>query len=222
MSETPITADEILADDAFDEWLSTGTLARRAVEIYNNPDLAAEYDVLAMRLAEAQAAAPQDAEASIGDNDPVAAVLAEMEALHEKWQASKAVWIERAVEEHESKAIVDEVPEPPIPALLSGDKPEPGSPEHEARLAAGQAYLAERERVITERNLRLIALATVEVRTARGVVKRVTVEQVRRLRGRPHGKQQTQRLIEAIESATSGDVEVPRPTLPGRSSGDRG
>lgn len=222
MTETP--NDAVLSEDDFDldEWLSTGTLARRAVEIFNDPALAAEYDVLAIRLAEAQSAEPQDEEASVGGGGAVEDILTEMRALHEKWQASKATWTVRALTEDEVAGLTEQHPDPEIPAILAGDKPEPGTPEHEARLAEGQRYLAEREKASTERYLAMIALAVVEVATPRGTAKNVTLEQVRRLRTRPHGKAQTQRLIDAIVSATNGDVDVPRPTSPGRSGSDRG
>jgi hypothetical protein len=223
--DTPLTSPEnglALAEDDFDldEWLSTGTLAKRAVEIYNDPALVAEYDILSQRLAAAQAADPAGAEETMAGG-PTTDILYAMAELHAKWEASKATWTVRALTEDEIRAIVDAHPDPVIPEIIRAAK-KPGEVWNDEQIAAGAAHLEAREAVMTERNIAMIALAVTEVRTAKGARRSVTVEQVRRLRARPHGKAQTNRLVQAVESATSGEVEVPRPTLPGRSASDRG
>lgn len=216
MTETPIS--EAVFD--LDEWLSSGTLAKRAVEIYNDPALVAEYDILSQRLAAAQAADPAGAEETMAGG-PVAEIIEAMQRLHERWEASKATWTVRALTEDEVKAIVDSHPDPEIPEIIRGKKAV-GEVWTDEQRAAGAAHLDAREAVMTERNLAMIALAVTEVRTPRGVAAGVTLEQVRRLRARPHGKTQTIRLVEAVESATAGEVEVPRPTSPGRYDSARG
>jgi hypothetical protein len=225
VSETPLSSPlngPALTEETFDldEWLSTGTLARRAVPIYNDPALVAEYDVLAQQLTEAQGAV-ESQDATMGDAGAMAEIYQRMAELHARWQASKATWTVRAVDETELKAITDAHPDPEIPAFMLTPK-KPGAVWNEEQLAAGAKYREEREAALTERNIAMIALAVVEVRTPRGVVRSVSVDQIRKLRARPHGKVQTQRLIDAIASATSGEVEVPRPTSPGRSDSDRG
>lgn len=216
MTQNPIPED----DFNLDEWLSTGTLARRAVPIYNDPSLAAEFDVLAQRLSELEAMTKGE-ESSVGESAEITEVYEQMVAVHERWEASKATWTVRALTEDEVKAITDEHPDPEVPEVLRA-KRQPGTVWDDVQRAEGQAFIAAREEAITERNLAMIALAVVEVATSRGSTSTVTVEQVRRLQGRPHGKQQVTRLIEAVTSATTGDIEIPRPTLPGRSDSDRG
>ncbi len=223
MSDIPTTPDVVLAEEDFDldEWLSTGTLARRAVPIYNDPALVAEFDMLQQRLTDA-ASRVVVGDASMGDSAEVNELYEQMQALHARWEASKATWTVRALTEDEVDEITAAHPDPDVPNILGGDKPAVGTPEHDARLAAGQEYLAAREKVVTARNLAMIARAVVEIRTSKGVRRSVTIEQLRRLRARPHGKSQTQRLLDAVASATTGDVDIPRPTLPGRSGSDRG
>jgi len=219
---TDPTSNTSVAEVEFDldEWLSTGTLARRSVEIYNDPSLAAEFDELDRRLKAVQVD-DADPEATMGTPSEATEILAAMDELHERWEASKATWVVRALTEDEVKAIIDEHPDPEIPPLLA-EKREEGAAVSEERLEAGRVYMAAREAVVTERNLAMIARAVVEVRVRAGVARGVTLEQVRRLRERPHGKLQATRLLEAVESATSGEVDVPRPTWPGRSEAARG
>jgi hypothetical protein len=221
VTENP-TTDATLTEDDFDldEWLSTGTLAKRAVEIYNDPALVAEFDILSQRLTAAQAANPSGAEETMAGG-PVSDIIEEMHRLHARWEASKATWTVRALTEDEVRAIVDAHPDPVIPEIIRTPK-KPGEVWSDEQLAAGAAHLEAREAVMTERNLAMIALAVTEVRTPKGVRRSVTIEQVRKLRSRPHGKAQATRLVQAVESATSGEVEVPRPTSPGRSDSDRG
>jgi multidrug efflux pump subunit AcrA (membrane-fusion protein) len=233
VTETPQPS---IAEDDFDldDWLSTGTLARRAVAIYNDPALAAEYDILAEQVEAAERAAVAGlsaggaaAEAAMGDDTDLPELYEEMARLHERWEASKAVWIVRALVEDEVDAITKLHPDPEIPELIRVEK-KPGEVWSEEQLAAGRQYREQRAAALTARNLAMIAKAVVEVRTPRGVRRTtdtrpaVTVEQMRALRGRPHGEAQTARLLQAVESATTGEVEVPRPTSPGRSGSDRG
>lgn len=216
MTENPIPE----GDFDLDEWLSSGTLARRSVPIYNDPSLAAEFDVLSQRMSELEAMTKGD-ESSVGESAEITEVHEQMTAVYERWEASKATWTVRALTEDEIKATTEEHPDPEIPEIIRA-KRESGQVWSDEQRAEGQAYLAAREEVMTERNLALIALAVVEVSAPKGRRTSVTVDQVRTLRARPHGKQQVQRLIEAVNSATSGDIEIPRPTLPGRSDSDRG
>jgi len=207
-------------DFDLDDWLSTGTLARRAVPIYNDPSLAAEFDVLAQRLSELEAMNKGD-ESSVGESAEITEVYEQMAAVHERWEASKATWTVRALTEDEVKAIADAHPDPEIPDIIRAER-QPGTVWDDVQRAAGKAYVEAREAAVTERNLAMIALAVVDVATPRGTASSVSVEQIRKLRARPHGKQQVTRLVEAVSSATTGEIEIPRPTLPGRSDSDRG
>lgn len=214
MTEHP--ADPILEDDFdLDAWLSAGTLARRAVQIFNAPHLAAEYDILATRLAEAEATTA-DEDATVGTKTAVHSIHAEMSALADRWEASKAFWTVRALTEDEIRAIYEQHPDPDVPELIR-KKRAPGEVWDDEQRAAADAFVTARDENVNERNMAMIACAVVEVSCGGRTRRSVTVDQVRKLRARPHGKEQTQRLLSAIESATTGEVEVPRPMLPGRS-----
>lgn len=223
MTKTP---DLIEDDFDFDDWLATGTVTRRSVELHNRGDLVAQHDELERRLtvAEANEKGGGGGERSLGvpAGESVAAVLAEMETLYEQWQAAGILVTVRGLEESEVRAIHEECPDPAVPALLAGEVPEPGTPEHDERIATQKVWLEERDRVVEERNLRSIALAVVEVRQGGRVRRSMSVAQARALRQGPHGKASTAKLIQAVASATTGDVDVPRPTSRPASGNGRG
>lgn len=219
MTESP-AAPTPEDDFDLDAWLSAGTLARRAVQIFNAPHLAAEYDILAARLAEAETAASSE-DITIGTMTAVQAIHAEMAELADRWEASKATWTVRALTEDEIRAIYEEHPDPEVPELIR-KKRAPGEVWDDEQRAAADAFVAARDECVNDRNLAMIAAAVVEVAAGGRTRHSVTVDQVRKLRARPHGKEQAQRLLAAVESATTGEVEVPRPTSPGRSETARG
>lgn len=211
------TTDDLGAFDLLD-WIESGTVARRTVTIYNDPALASEYEALAARLAEAEAAESDDTERTMDEAPESVAILAQIEALWERWQASKSTWTVRALSGDEARAIVDRHPVPDAPAKPLDTAP---AAEKAAHAAAVKAWLRESDRVSAERNLEFIATAVVEVTTNRGTVHHVNVDTLRRMRSRPHGHHRIEQLVTAVNEATQGDVEIPRPTSPGNSGSDR-
>lgn len=228
---------ENITAEAFDlmAWIQSGTVATRQVTIYNNPALAAEYEALEAEMK----AAEQDIEDAGGDapmsaRDPREDIRARMADLYARWEASKSVWTLRALSDDDIEATYSEqggVPSPkqPVPPLPQAGKK--ALEDHAEKITKWAKAVHEADR---ERTLHIIAAAVTSVETALGTADSATVEQVRALRDRPHGPQWvglipsgrgqriTGKLAMAVMAATEGDVEVPRPTSPERSTTTQG
>lgn len=205
--------------DEFDllEWIESGTVARRSVVIYNDPGVVAEFEDVQRRLAIAEQAA-KDPEASVAEESEVAALRERLEALWQRWEDSKSVWTVQALSEEQARLVLESYPVPPAPVHPGADASDEEKAAHGARLREW-APLADAAR--EERNMAFIAAAVVKVETSRGVATSVSVEALRKMRARPHGKARTTELLKAVEAATEGDVEVPAPKSPSSSNGDR-
>lgn len=234
---TENTSPQNLPEDPADfdlvDWLNTGTIARQHVTIYADQIAGKRLAEIQDRLEQIDAAtAPTsdedlaDADRTLADDPAVleleaerAELLAEAEDLLPRLEASRAVWEVRALSQDEiedaTKAV--ETPKPPIqpPATASERQQE----RFRDRVVA---YAEASTRVTAERRLHMLATAVVSVTTPRGTVEGVTVDALRSLRARPYGQGWLDRLWAAVEAATEEEVEVPRPTSPGRSTSDLG
>ncbi|WP_159622672.1 hypothetical protein [Ruania rhizosphaerae] len=214
MSENT-TTPEAAEFDLLD-WIDSGTTARWEHPIYNNPALASVMEDLKRQYDEATRAdenAPAGEE-SMGETSRVNHLLREMERVVEQWEASKAVWRGHAL----AQELIDEITEKhPLPEA----RPEPQRHQYsseEAYAAAYEKWLPHRDAVakkiavaMDERNYRFIVASVDEVVTPKGSVTGVSLEQVRRIAVRPHGKKQLTALVQKISQATNGDVEVVAP-----------
>lgn len=195
------------------DWVESGTVARRQVTIHNNPALLEEYEALEAQLKEAEkrvrAAGGDEA---LSDSDPREAILDAMADLYDRWEASKAVWTVRALAPDDVQATFDPdtgVPEPrrPVPPLEKA-----GKKAHEDFVEAVGTYSKAKAKADGDRQLHLISAAVVSVETPRGTATAASVEVLEKMRARPHGQQWIDRLYAAVQAATEGDVEIPRPT----------
>jgi hypothetical protein len=202
------------------DWIESGTVARRQVEIHNDPALVEEYQALEAELAEAEKAVGSSGQdGPLAADGPREAIVARMEALWERWEASKALWTVRALSKDDIDATFDAVPVPkrPIPPLEKA-----GQKAQERFVEALNDYQHEAAKADEERKLHILAAAVVSVETSRGTAEGVTVDALKRLRSRPHGAHWIDRLYRAAEAATQGDQDIPRPTSPVRSTTTQG
>jgi len=233
--------DETITPDDFDlmAWIASGTVATRTVEINNNPALVAEYEALEAEMKAAEAEVER-----LGDDrpmswvDPRDDIAARMEDLYERWQAAKTTWTVRALAHDELEATFEAVPTPKQPVAPLPQAGKKAQEDYAEKMTAWARAVFEADR---ERTLHIIAAAVVRIESSRGVIERedggapiVTADALRALRDRPHGDQWVGvipstkgqrirgRLAEAVMAATEGDVAVPRPTSPGRSTSTRG
>lgn len=216
------------------DWIESGTIGRRQVTIYNDVAAGDRLVEIDERLTELGYGGDADPEADgplAGSSTPeVTALLAEAEQVRERLADSKSVWTVRALAEDEVEDTFDPdkggVPEPKLPIPPPEKAGRKAQEDWVDRVNAHRKAVAAAE---AERRLRMIAAAVIAVETSRGRVERdagddpiMSVDQLRSLRSRPHGGQWIARLYEAVDAATEGDVEVPRPTSPGRSTSDLG
>lgn len=215
-----------LPDDPSDfslaDWLTTGTVARQHVTIHADQEAGKRLAEIQARLDELghDGAADPEADSPLGaDGDgEVAGLLAEAETLVDRWEQSKATWEVRALSADEVAACIDLAPVPTPPVAPA----QHASPEAQRKFAErAMAFARKQTEAHDQQRMHMIARAVVSVTTARGTVPGVTVDDLRDLKARPHGKQWLDRLYAAIEKATEEDVEVPRPTWPGSSTSTR-
>jgi hypothetical protein len=222
--------DETITPDDFDlmAWIVSGTVATRTVEIHNNPALAEEFDAL-----EAEMKAAERDVAALGEDrpmswtDPRPEIEDRMAELWERWEASKTTWTVRALSHDEIEATFDAVPSPKQPVAPLPAAGKKAAEDHAEKMSKWARALHEADR---ERTLHIIAAAVTSVESVRGRADSVTVEALRALRDRPHGDawvghipstkgaRMSGKLASAVMAATEGDVAVPRPTSPVRST----
>ena len=233
MSETPIGLPEDPADFDLMEWITSGTVARREVPVYNRPDLLAEYQAITARMEAAgwtltddgwtseptePGATQKDGPLSDGLGGEVAADLARWPHLEDELLAARAVWSVRALGKDDTEWIEaqDPAPTPPIPVPPAA--PDAVRVKWEQRVARFNKAQAEHLR----RSQLLAVVRGVEsITTTKGTVYGVSLDALTRLDHTPHGTQIIDLLYRAIDQATGADVEIPRPTSPGRSTATR-
>lgn len=211
---------------SLDEWIESGTVAQRTVELHNDRAIPDRLSALEKRRRVAVAVAQQTGEASVDDVPEVAEIDAEAAALYEQWEASKETWVVRALSNEEIAVLRKAHPVPEGPAPLSK------KPTAAARTAHAQktaAWVEQAERVRDESDLHYLTWALVRVETAKGsavaqgtplnidgepneqFVPAASVATLKALRARPGRQNDLTKVIEAAVDATKADVEVPAP-----------
>lgn len=185
-----------VAESWFSQWLESGTVAQRSVEIYGRPDLFARFESLDRKLAVEREVA--DSEESMSSST-VDDIEEEMRKLYEQWQASKTTWYIRALSEDEIESTKDECGFP-------DDLPDDASDE------AKKAHEKATEEAQDQANYKLIAKALVKVEGPDGdVVKtEITADQVKVMKDK-FGTVQILRLAAAAMAATTQEVSIPVP-----------
>lgn len=223
-----------------EDWIDGATFTQAAVTIYRNPGIHARYQPLLDRIAALEAVLadltrPAEApsgdatladttrargEASLNEEAPdVAAVRADLDTLYEQaqslydeYEADKEVWTLRALDRAEI-----------APLMADLDAPvEPTPPGKDAKPAAvtrwrksAQAYQDARVTFQDEVNVRMIAAATLSVQVRGQDKPAPSLDGVRRVLARPHGRQHIAQLAAAIEAITLQEVAIPAPHRPG-------
>lgn len=236
--------EAVPVDFDLDDWIDGGSVSQRSVPIYSRPDLMADYEEWERRYKDAETRT-KAGDVSLGDEDELAALEAEGEALLKQWQASKADWRVRALSIEEIEEIAGRAPTfPDLPKFL---EPEPALPrDHSTGKAPSGAWLAgkaawtarhdaflseqkpeadalakKRAAAVDETNLESIAAAVVSIDFANGAhADGVTVAQLRKMRAKI-GPNQVARLIQAATLATYAEPDLSVPFSRATSKGDR-
>jgi len=235
------TEHEDITPETFDlmAWIESGTVATRQVTIHNDLALAVEFEALEAEYAAAEkAAAAASEDGPLSAPDPRSGIEARMTDLYARWEASASTWTVRALAHEDVEATFDAdkggVGHPKQPTPPAANAPEKLRERYAERLMDWARAVSEADR---ERTLHFIAAAVTAIETPKGRIEResdgdpiVTVDALRVLRDRPHGDQWvgvipttagqkiTGLLALAVMKATESDVDVPRPSLPGRST----
>lgn len=195
-----------MSDSVIDQWLESGTVRTEDVKLYADQAIMQEMHRLTT-WREALEAEPKGQRA-MGDTNPMKALEAAEAALWERYEASASTWTVRALTPAEVKKIREDFPEPLAPQMLP--KAAPAKFKAAWEIERDQ-FIKDSETAAIERNLHFIALATTKVVTGAGEADGVTVAQVRGMREREYGPDRVGLLVNAINKATSGEVEMPRP-----------
>lgn len=181
----------------FDQWLNTGTVAQRSVEIYGRPDLFAEFESLERQLSVAKEI-EESGDKVLGDTG-VETIEKKMEDLYTEWQKSKTTWFIRALTSSEIEQIRD-------------DCGFPDEPEDEADKEAQKAYERDTERANTQANHEMVSRALVKVQNPAGetVKESITPGEVEQMHARL-GDTQILRLVAAAMVAMTQEVSIPVP-----------
>lgn len=220
---------ENITADTFDlmDWITSGTVGRREVTIYNDVEAGQRIEAIDGELAALNYTddEPEHEDGPLsgrgGVSAEVQALLDEQARLLERLQASKAVWTVRALSGGEVEEAFDAIPDPPKPVpppTKSSTPPKVVEELNEKFTRAVEKWSRAAAEANRERRLHMISMAVVGVETPRGAIGSVTADQVRALRDRPHGVHWVDTLWAGISAASESDVAVPRPTLPGRST----
>jgi len=220
-----IENDETIAED-FNllDWIKTGTIAKREVTIYIDHDAATEYADVLKEIAKID---PDDldidGDVPLGHADPAVLRLEELRdrqaILEDALRDARMVWTVRAVSRDEIDAVFEAVPapRPPLPA-----KENLNAAAQEKFLARVEGYNKAKAKCDEERQLRLLAVSVMSIETRKGIKDSVSLDELKALRGRPHGQQWITLLTQAMDAATGAEAAPPVPTLPGDSTASRG
>ena len=191
----------------FDQWLNTGTVAQRSVEIYGRPDLFAEFESLERQLSVAKEI-EESGDKVLGDTG-VETIEKKMEDLYAEWQKSKTTWFIRALTSAEIEQIKDDCG---FPDDLPDDADKAAEREHEKA----------NEKANTKANHEMVARALVKVQNPAGetVKESITPAEVEQLHARL-GDTQILRLVAAAMVAMTQEVSIPVPLSRKNSKADR-
>lgn len=194
----------------FDDFLATGTIRSKQVDLYADQEAGAELDALAV---EASRDDLTDAEAE--------ELLARVQELRARWEASRARFTVERLPETVREQIASEYPMPKPPRPLGMGATEKRRAEWQAEM---DRFEKARDAWQVEHTAAVLAYALSRVEMPGGVMERrlnadgqvevpaLTVEQVRTLARMPYGPQWIARLHAAIEEVSelaNGSVDIP-------------
>lgn len=204
------------SEDWFSQWLETGTVSQRSVDVYGRPDLYAQYENLERRYAVAKAQEKNGPERDMSEMSESNQILEDMQRLYDDWVKSKTTWFIRALDEDEIDAAKDEADFPTEPKFKNGTA-------EDAKKKVQAKYERDLAKANAQANYRMVAKSLVKVINPAGdVVKEtITPAEVERMRGKI-GDLQILRLVTAAMVASTQEPTMPVPLSPENSNSDQG
>lgn len=203
------------SEDWFSQWLETGTVSQRSVDVYGRPDLYAQYEDLERKYAIAQAREKSGGpERDLTQMSESNQILEAMEKLYAAWMKSKTTWFIRALNEDEIDSIKDAANFPTEPKFKDG-MAEGAKKEVQAK------YERENTRANSESNFGMVSAALVKVVNPAGdtVKESITPAEVEKMRSKI-GDLQILRLVSAAMVASTQEPTMPVPLSPTNSNDD--
>lgn len=204
-------------EDWFDQWVSTGTVSQRSVDVYGRPDLYAQYENLERQYAIAQAKEQKSSgpERDLTEMSASNEILESMQSLYDDWMKSKTTWYIRALNEDEIDAIKDAIDFPTEPEFKKGTA-------EDAKKKVQAKYVRDKTRAESQSNYRMIASALVKVTNPKGekVKDSITADEVEQVRSKI-GDLQILRLVAAAMVASTQEPTMPVPLSPTNSNDDQ-
>ena len=194
----------------FNEWLESGTIKRRTVNLYADAALMDEMAALSDKIDQVRAEEARDAEngdRTMSSKSQIPALEAEAEALWERYEASKSVWHVRATTTAERDEALEKFPSEDAPIM----------PNRNAPMAVKRAWEKARDewkpravKAETERRLWLLSKVVERVEIGERVIESVTVDDLRAMLKAAYGSQRIGMLWAAVNEASSqGEAPVP-------------
>jgi hypothetical protein len=185
--------------ESFDllEWLNTGTIATREVNLYIDHETYQAWVEANKALKELEDNAPA---LSLSDGASRAELRERINELAEKLDDSKMVWTVRALSDTEIEQSLEAVPGPKLPIKPDGVMGEKLQAKWEAR---ANQYGTEKVAADAERRLWVVQRATEKIITPAGEKLGVEISELKAMSARPHGAGWIAALYAAIEEATS-------------------
>ena len=230
MTDINVSAESAQTID-LEAWLGGATVAESAVEVYQDGAAFGRYQAWEKEYERAAATAAVAPEGSLDDEDPLAELEAEGEALLERLRDTRSTWFLRALSSDDEAAVNEAHPLPEPPATFAEKPPfmqnRPTETQAKAFLKAYEAWQARREQFAKEHEAEAdayvkAATAAIIARGAEKIVRAlsrievggeviatsITLEQAQSLPARL-GEVQVGKILEAIDAATNLEPELP-------------
>jgi len=221
------------AEFDFGAWLDAGAISTITVPINNNFDrsLLDEQESVKRAILEAEDAlmkaredADDDTLASTGDTTALEETIADLydqfEDLYLRYKATELLVTVRALDPSETAQITAEniVPSPPKTLPIGASREQRRKYDRELAKWRTEASMAE-----TLRNCEFIAAAIVSIESnGKKVADGMSPANLLALRGRPHGPKMFDALLDAVNTATNGEVKIDAPKSRVLSTSDKG
>jgi len=203
-------------DSIFNGWMQSGTVRRIDVPMYGDMPLVAEIQAIEADIEEAKKGASKVQ--TINKVDPTRELEATLDAMYERLNESRSVWTVRALTTAEAREITEKFPNPISPKSIDAKATDAEAETYATRF---QKFRHDYEIVDTERNLRFVHHGVVKIVTDGGEQAGISLDDLRAMFEAAYGRQRITVLLKAVNDATTGDVAIERPTLPGESGSDR-
>lgn len=213
------TPEAVAGDDLFDDLLSTGTVRRETVELYFDQAAIVDMDAIAAEFENLP-----DGPETINQTSRLKEIEARWDAAQERYEASKVTFTLIPVDRDTTKAIWEELPNPPAPENPAKGRWPVGQngPDRERIIKqreTAEAAWQERMKVWrvevdvqeSKRLLRFLGTSIEKVTATKGERPGMTEGQLEAIRSAPYGVERINRLWEAFEKVSESKGEIDRP-----------